>query len=98
MWRMPVLGSDPEILSEGPGSQSRWSPDGKVLYFQGWDARAGNAWAVSPENGTERQVTDLAGRRGRLGAGVATDGRQLYFTWREEPGDIWVMDVVQDQQ
>ena len=22
-----------------------------------------------------------------------TDGRYLYFTWREDDGDIWVMDV-----
>ncbi len=23
-----------------------------------------------------------------------TDGRYLYFIWREDDGDIWVMDVV----
>jgi hypothetical protein len=25
---------------------------------------------------------------------LATDGKYLHFTWREDAGDIWVMDVV----
>jgi hypothetical protein len=25
---------------------------------------------------------------------LATDGKYLYFTWRGDMGDIWVMDVV----
>ena len=41
-------------------------------------------------------MSDLAGRRGTLGWGVATDGRFLYFSWAEETGDIWVMDVTND--
>ena len=27
---------------------------------------------------------------------LATDGKYLYFTWRQDLGDIWVMDVVQE--
>ena len=27
-----------------------------------------------------------------------TDGEYLYVGWREDQGDIWVMDVVQDEQ
>ena len=27
--------------------------------------------------------------------GPATDDQYLYFTWEEDLGDIWVMDVVQ---
>jgi len=35
------------------------------------------------------------GKIGSLpGPGPATDGRFLYFSWREHVGDIWVMDVV----
>ncbi len=26
----------------------------------------------------------------------ATDGSYLYFTWQDDLGDIWVMDVVQE--
>jgi hypothetical protein len=40
-------------------------------------------------------VTDLAGRPGKLGPyALATDGAFLYFTWRLDESDIWVMDVV----
>jgi hypothetical protein len=26
----------------------------------------------------------------------ATDGTYLYFPWRDDLGDIWVMDIVQE--
>jgi hypothetical protein len=38
-------------------------------------------------------MTRLDGRRGTIGFFV-TDDRYLYFNWREDEGDIWVMDVV----
>jgi hypothetical protein len=38
----------------------------------------------------------LKGRRGSIGNVFANDDRYLYFTWREDVGDIWVMDVVSD--
>lgn len=44
----------------------------------------------------ERPVTDFRGERGSLGFfGLATDGKYLYFTWQEDTGDIWVMDVIE---
>ena len=85
------------MLSEGPGNVARWSPDGKVLYFRGTEEREGNLWALSPQGGRERQVTDLTSRRGTVGYGLATDGQHLYFNWWEDVGDIWVMDVVTDE-
>ena len=46
------------------------------------------------ETGTERQLTNFTGRRGRLeGNAIATDGRFLYLVWRDDTGDLWVMDV-----
>jgi len=41
------------------------------------------------------QFTDFKGKpRGNLGCmSLATDGKYLYFTWEEDFGDIWVMDV-----
>ena len=40
-------------------------------------------------------MTDFEERRGSLGVfALATDGDYLYFTWQENIGDIWVMDVV----
>jgi hypothetical protein len=48
---------------------------------------------------TERRLTDLTGRRGAMGLiGLSTDGHYLYFTWQEDLGDIWVMDVVKDEE
>ena len=48
-------------------------------------------------NGKERQLTAFEGRRGNSpDPAPATDGKYLYFTWEEDFGDIWVMDVVQE--
>ncbi len=41
---------------------------------------------------------DLTGRPGEVGGlSLDTDGEFLYFTWQEDLGDIWVMDVVTDE-
>jgi hypothetical protein len=49
------------------------------------------------EDRREYPVTDLTGRRGILSLhALATEGEYLYFTWGEELGDIWVMDVVRE--
>ncbi len=41
-------------------------------------------------------ATDLEGRRSFLDNALATDGQYLYFHWRENIGDILVMDVVDE--
>ena len=41
-----------------------------------------------------RALVDLSGRRGVIGD-IATDGPNLYFTWEEHLGDVWVADVLQ---
>lgn len=44
-------------------------------------------------------MTDLSGRRGSMGPlALATDGNYLYFTWEDDLGDIWVIDVVTDER
>jgi hypothetical protein len=68
------------------------SPDGNVVYFRRGDNS--DVWALSLEDGTEYQVTDLGERRGSRAHGLATGGRYLYFNWSDNIGDIWVMDVV----
>ena len=42
-------------------------------------------------------MTDLAGRAGAIGTfGLAVvDANYIYFTWRENLLDIWVMDVIE---
>ncbi len=60
--------------------------------------RAGTIFEVSPDGSRERPVTDFGGRPGYLqGQALATDGRSLYVTWSEDLGDLWVMDVVWDE-
>ena len=66
--------------------------------MNGWGERADNIWALSAEDGKEYPVTDLSGRYGRLqDSSLDTEREYLYFIWAEDLGDIWVMDVVTDE-
>ncbi len=97
LWQVPAGGGEAELLSQGPGMIPRWSPDGHYVYFTGLEERAGSLWALSIDDGSERPVTNLVGRRGNLGAdSFATDGRQLFFIWEEDLSDLWVMEVATD--
>ena len=94
---MPAAGGNPEPLTEAR-NVPRWSKDGERVFFAGRPETMRNLWAVSPEDGTVQAMTDLVGRPGRVSATcLATDGRFLFFAWREDLGDIWVMDVVTDE-
>jgi hypothetical protein len=52
-------------------------------------------WSLSVNNRKARAMTDFKGKpRGNLGCmSLGTDGKYLYFTWEEDFGDIWLMDV-----
>jgi hypothetical protein len=82
-----------------PHAQSltpRFSSDGQSLYYavvSGPKADR-NLWKLSLVDGKASPLTRLDGRRGNLNYYFARDARSLYFTWREDEGDIWVMDVV----
>ncbi len=52
-----------------------------------------NIWRVSADGKREEPVTQLTGKRGVLGANIANDGKYVYFTWREDVSDIWMMDL-----
>jgi Tol biopolymer transport system component len=45
------------------------------------------------DTGERRTVTDFSGRPGFLGFPYAATKEQAWFTWSEERGDLWVMDV-----
>ncbi len=66
------------------------SPDGRSVHF----LDCNDLWVVPAEGGEVRKLTDFSGKRGSMAGGPATDGKYLYFTWLEDAGDIWVMDVV----
>ncbi|MGI9325738.1 MAG: TIR domain-containing protein [Pseudomonadales bacterium] len=94
IWRIAAGESTPKPFSQSGMSYHDWAPDGRHLYAIGVQAREGNIWELSID-GEERAVTDLAGkRRGNLGTeAMATDGKYVYFTWEDDLGDIWIMDV-----
>ncbi len=95
LWRVASKGGEAQKLSDVEGDLPRWSPDGKWIYFVGGGTSSGNLWAVPAAGGQARKVTDLVGKRGTLEpSALATDGKFLYFSWREGLGDIRVMDVV----
>jgi TolB protein len=91
VWRMPREGGEPLRLAPSGGEPYPiWSRDGRAVYF----LDRNDLWMVPPEGGDARKLTDLSGKRGSMALDLATDGQYLYFTWREDAGDIWVMDVV----
>jgi len=94
---MPATrGAQPIQLTTRRSARPHWSPDGKTIYFLRPTPPTSNVWSVAVESRTERQLTDFAGRRGRLeGNAIATDGRFVYLVWRDDVGDLWVMDVAQ---
>jgi Tol biopolymer transport system component len=78
-----------------PPSTFRFMPDGRsIIYSVIFGPREHlELWMLSLENGALTQLTRLEGRRGNLNENFTTDGRSIYFTWREDDGDIWVMDT-----
>ena len=96
IWRMPATGGPAEILSRQSAVNVAWSPDSQRIYF-GTIEGPPRLWSLTPADRRERVVADLTGRRGGLGIqGCVTDGRSLFFTWRADVGDIWVMDVASE--
>ena len=96
VWVMPAEGGEPEVLSGNDAYFPMWSADGSDVYFIRRRRATGDIWRVSVRDRRERQMTALAGRAGGIGTyGLAVDAHYIYFTWREDLGDIWVMDVIE---
>ena len=89
----------PEMASTQFWNLSRLTEAGQ-FYFGRGSQQTSQLWVASADDGREQLLAELGGRRGSFGAAgpFATDGTYLYFVWREESGDIWVMDVVQDEE
>jgi Tol biopolymer transport system component len=99
LWRMPASGGAAEQVMEDPAYFFRWSEDGKHIYFMGHERGNDDLWALTLEDGTERRVTRFSQKAGRLGDYALAVGKEyLYFTWRNDLGDIWVMDVATDDK
>jgi Tol biopolymer transport system component/tRNA A-37 threonylcarbamoyl transferase component Bud32 len=88
-------GSDERPLASTGAGAPRWTPDGRYVLYR----RDETAIAIVPSDGTgsERLVVDLSGRRGGLGDyGSPTDGRFVYFTWNDDVGDLWTLELAAD--
>ncbi|MCC7031990.1 MAG: serine/threonine-protein kinase [Acidobacteria bacterium] len=103
VWRSGPNGENPQVLTRDQATAPAWSADGRRVYFTTYREVPGatyqlerpglNIWRVSRDGTREEPVTALAGRRGFIGFTIAHDGKFLYFTWREDVSDIWMMDV-----
>jgi Tol biopolymer transport system component len=97
LYRVPLEGSPPKLLlpkGKEPDAM-RFSPDGRWLYFSviaGPQANHG-IWRLSLPDAKLSRAAALQGRPGALGYYFSVDDRFLYLAWREDVGDIWVMDV-----
>jgi Tol biopolymer transport system component len=100
LYRVAKAGGEPVLLS--PAAEQvytlRFAPDGQSIYYSviTGPREKHDFWKLSLGDGKVSRLTKLEGRRGNIGYDFATDGRYLYFTWREDDGDIWVMDVATD--
>ena len=87
--RVPASGGTREELPNDVGT-FRWSSDGKRIYF----LRDRELWMLTLATRAERRLTRLSQRAGDLGPyALAVGPAHLYFTWSNNLGDIWVMDV-----
>jgi Tol biopolymer transport system component len=97
LWRVPADGGEVEPFLNG-GRSPRWSTDGDKIYFIAQrEGRANLYGADTGATSSERQLTDFVGKPGYLATLADTDGDSLYFTWREDHGELWVMDVDENQ-
>jgi Tol biopolymer transport system component len=100
LYRVAKDGSEPRLFSSSDPQpfSLRFSRDGQSLYYSVITGSRQNqdVWKLSLADRKVSRLTKLEGRRGHIGYKFATDGRYLYFTWREDDGDIWVMDVATD--
>jgi TolB protein len=102
LFRVARDGGEPSEIplrsSGGDPYTVRFSRDGQSIYYSviTGPRETHDFWRLSLSDGAASRVTKLEGRRGDISDALAVDSRYLYFAWREDEGDIWVMDVVTD--
>ena len=96
IWRMPAAGGPSARVTadQSPIRIVGWSPDAQAIHV----IDETGLRQVTVAGGRVRSTMSFRGRRGTFvptgGSVVSRDGRFVYFIWREDQGDIWVMDVV----
>ncbi len=97
IFRVAVETGEEQSLAEF-GVTPRWRTDDQVV-FVGSGEHQGQLFMVDLSENVVRAITEFEGKRGALGPqALATDGDYVYFTWEEDLGDIWVMDVEWDEE
>jgi eukaryotic-like serine/threonine-protein kinase len=96
IWRIPAEGGPAERLTADQSQISivGWSPDAEAIHV----IDEAGLRAVTVADRRPRSTMSFRGRHGNLvltgASAVSRDGRFVYFIWREDQGDIWLMDVV----
>lgn len=99
LWKMPASGGASELAMKGPAHYFRWSKNGRYIYFFGIERGDNDLWRLTLDDGSERRMTRFSQRPGSPGVNaLAVDERYLYFTWRNDIGDLWVMGVATDDE
>ena len=94
LWRAPFPEGAPEPVVAGALFALRWSHGDGRIYYGGTDHNVSEIWSIAPGEQAPKRLATLTGRRGSIGSQPpAIDARYVYFPWREDPADIWVMDV-----
>ena len=92
--RIPIDGEPSTPISPHPIWNYLWTDSGDIYFTTLSGPLTGNVWASSEDSSELRALTDFEGKPGVLGGhALATDGKYLYFTWEEDEGDIWLMNM-----
>jgi Tol biopolymer transport system component len=96
LYRLDKGGHEPSLIARGPTAinQLRFPRDGRALFYSTAGAAEGDdIWRYSFDDRKTTRMTSLKGRRGALSYYFAVDSKNLYITWSEDDGDIWIMDA-----
>lgn len=95
LMKVPVSMGKPQQVGDVPIWKHVWAGPDEIYYVSIAKPQAGNVWTLSVDSGETRPLTDLSEKQGTLGGeALDTDGQYVYFTWEEDLGDLWLMDVV----
>jgi Tol biopolymer transport system component len=94
LYRIPISGGTEQRLTDTPIYYFRWSSDSSRIYFRSGD----DLFVLSVADRKARRLTRFSGRVGNLDEYFAVGPAHLYFHWGSSVGDIWVLDVVTDQE
>ena len=100
LWRAQFPEGRAELITTAEDVQvrpasARWSRFDARLYFIASLRDQEDLWSIVPgESQPARRETNLRGRRGSLMLQpVCPSTGYLYFSWREDPADIWLIDI-----